>query len=68
MSSFQYCKNFPLKLIFSESNFLEIYAVVHCIVFAYAYRRGNFVFHCTLLQVEYRSMLGSLPLACASVL
>ena len=29
MSSFKCCKNFPLKINFSESNFLEVYAVVH---------------------------------------
>ena len=31
MSSFKCCKNFPLKINFSESNFLEVYAVVHYI-------------------------------------
>ena len=29
MSSFKCCKNFPLKINFSESNFLEVYAVGH---------------------------------------
>ena len=29
MSSFKCCKNFPLKINFSESTFLEVYAVVH---------------------------------------
>ena len=29
MSSFKCCKNFPLKINFSGSNFLEVYAVVH---------------------------------------
>ena len=29
MSSFKCCKNFPLKINFFESNFLEVYAVVH---------------------------------------
>ena len=29
MSSFKCCKNFSLKINFSESNFLEVYAVVH---------------------------------------
>ena len=29
MSSFKCCKNFPLKINFSESNFFEVYAVVH---------------------------------------
>ena len=29
MSSFKCCKNFPLKINFSKSNFLEVYAVVH---------------------------------------
>ena len=29
MCSFKCCKNFPLKINFSESNFLEVYAVVH---------------------------------------
>ena len=31
MSSFKCSKNFPLKINFSDSNFLEIYAVVHYI-------------------------------------
>ena len=29
MCSFKCCKNFSLKKYFSESNFLEVYAVVH---------------------------------------
>ena len=29
MSSFKCCKNFPLKIHFSESNFLEVYADMH---------------------------------------
>ena len=31
MSSFKCCKNFPLKIHYSESYFLEVYAVVHYI-------------------------------------
>ena len=31
MSSFKCCKNFPLKINFSESNIFEVYAVVHYI-------------------------------------
>ena len=31
MSSFKCCKNFLTKINFSESNFLEVYAVVHYI-------------------------------------
>ena len=31
MSSFKCCKNFSLKINFSESNILEVYAVVHYI-------------------------------------
>ena len=31
MSSLRCCKNFPLKINFSESNFLEVYAVVNYI-------------------------------------
>ena len=26
---FKYCKNLPLKMNFSESNFLDVYAVVY---------------------------------------
>ena len=29
MSSFKCCKNFPLKIIFSKSNYFEVYAIVH---------------------------------------
>ena len=31
VSSFKCCNNFPLKIYFSKSNFLEVYAVVYFI-------------------------------------
>ena len=37
MSSFKCCKKFSLKINFSESNFLEVYAVVHYRDNSYAY-------------------------------
>ena len=55
-SSFKCCKNFPLKINFSESIFLDVYAVVHNINFVIVVtKHGHYI---NLLR-EVRGKIGT---------